>query len=138
LADLIFTCDQQQIFTITPAKVFFFYFILTISGHLNDMTTAPTRATRIWTRRLSDKLRLVFHAACDEAEFSVAEQLLNQLHKYAASPSSHPTGLDRRSPEDLSGVSERLANLLLWHLENRAELTTQADEGWTSRPPRGQ
>jgi hypothetical protein len=75
----------------------------------------------------------VFHAACDEAEFSIAEQRLNQLCKHTTPPSSHPNRLDRRKPEDLSGVSERLGNLLLWQLENRAEPAAQADEGLLSR-----
>src|ERR1700761_6003406 len=97
-----------------PATVFSFYRSLTISLHHHPVTISLPPTTRSWTRRLSDKLRLAFHAACNEAEFAIAEQLLNQLCKHTRSPSVLPTGLDRRKPEDLSGVCERLANLLLW------------------------
>jgi hypothetical protein len=104
----------SKFLTIGAAKVFRFYFMFAIFNYHCEMTTAPPPAARPRTRRLSDKLRLVFHAACDEAEFSVAEQRLNQLCKHTIRPSSHPTKPDRREPEDLSGVCERLANLLLW------------------------
>jgi hypothetical protein len=127
------TCHGRENFSIDASRVPCFYVMLAISNYPCEMTTAPPPAARIWTRRLSDKLRLVFHAACDEAEFSAAEQRLNQLCKHITSPSSNPTRLDRRRPEDLSGVSERLGNLLLWQLENRAEPAAPADEDHLSR-----
>ena len=80
------------------------------------------------TRRLSDKLRLLFHTARDEATFSAAEQRLNQLCQHVASLAIPPVGVERRKPESLSGVCERLANLLLWKAENGTDVAAQEDE----------
>lgn len=71
---------------------------------------------------------MAFHTACDEADVWVAERLLNQLCKHTRSPSVLPTGLDRRKPENLSGVCERLGNLLLWRVDSHAEPAAQAGE----------
>ena len=89
------------------------------------------------TRRLSDKLRLLFHAACDEAAFSAAEQRLNQLCQHVTSPVIRPQGLERRKPESLSGACERLANLLLWKVENGVEAAARGDEDPSSSPTLG-
>jgi hypothetical protein len=102
------------------------------------MTNSTPRAAQPWTRRLSDKLRLMFHAACDEAEFSIAEQRLNHLCKHIASPSMRPAVRERRKPENLGGACERLANLLLWQTVSCAEPAGQADEDPPSRSSRGQ
>ena len=101
------------------------------------MTNVKPHASRTRTRRLSDKLRLVFHTACNEAELSLAEQCLNQLYKSSATLAVEPSGHDRRSPEDLNAVSERLANLLLWRSEAHAEPEAEEDAGRVSQPPRG-
>ncbi len=97
------------------------------------MTTSPPRAGQPWTRRLSDKLRLAFHTACDEATFSAAERLLNQLCKNTLSREK----LDRRKPENLSGACERLANLLLWRTERHVNSPAQLDEDQTHPLPPG-
>ena len=91
------------------------------------MTTSPSRSLP-WTRRLTDKLRLVFHAACDEGDFSVAEQRLNQLCKQTVALPMLPSEPNRRKPEDLSGACERLSNLLLWQADKLAEPATYGDE----------
>jgi hypothetical protein len=43
-----------------------------------------------YTRRLSDKILIAFHHACDQADFEVAEQLLHILEMM----------LTRRPPDD--------------------------------------
>jgi hypothetical protein len=68
--------------------------------------------------RLSDKLRDAFHAACDEGAVEIAERLLNQLGELIHRPSTLPTGIDRRRPESIAALCERLANLLLWCTES--------------------
>jgi hypothetical protein len=79
----------------------------------------------------------MFHAACDEAELSIAEQRLNHLCKHTLSPTMRPGGLERRKPENLRGACERLANLLLWQVESYAEPAAQADEDPPTRSSRG-
>jgi hypothetical protein len=73
--------------------------------------------TRPRLRRLSDKIRLAFHAACDEGDVEIAEGLLRQLEQIIHHPLQLPAGFDRRQPEPLSGVAERLLNLLLWRTQ---------------------
>ncbi|HYZ21083.1 MAG TPA: hypothetical protein VE690_02895 [Rhodopila sp.] len=93
----------------------------------SDASGPPQRE---WTRRLSDKLRLTFHTACDEADYTVAEHLLNTLCKHTVKPSVVPAEGDRRKREDLSGACERLANLLLWRAEaGKAPETGRAETG---------
>ncbi|MFL5280839.1 MAG: hypothetical protein ACJ8AW_07515 [Rhodopila sp.] len=69
-------------------------------------------------RRLSDKIRIAFHTACDEEAFEIAERLLNQLDALIRRPPILPNGVDRRQPESLAALDERLTNLLLWRLES--------------------
>jgi hypothetical protein len=101
------------------------------------MTNLIPNSAQPWARRLSDKLRLMFHAACDEAALSIAEQRLNQLCKHVVSPGMRPVGLERRKPESMSGACERLANLQLWKSENGDEAITQEDEAPASSSTRG-
>jgi hypothetical protein len=68
-------------------------------------------------RRLSDKIRVAFHAACDEGAVEIAEHLLSQLDQLIHRPPRLPTGFDRRRPEHLTALAERLANLLLWRTQ---------------------
>jgi hypothetical protein len=63
-------------------------------------------------RRLSDKIRLAFHAACDEGEVEIAQRLLVQLEQLIERPVL-PTGVERRRPEDLAAPRERLLDLML-------------------------
>src|SRR3954452_887660 len=69
-------------------------------------------------RRLSDKIRIAFHTACDEGAFEIAERLLNQLDALIRRPPILPNGVDRRQPESLAALNERLMNLLLWRTES--------------------
>ena len=65
-------------------------------------------------RRLPDKIRVAFHIACDEQAVEMAERLLGQLDELIHRRPVLPAGIDRRQPESLVALFERLANLLLW------------------------
>jgi hypothetical protein len=76
-----------------------------------DPTTAPRSR---FTRRLSDKILLAFHHACDQGELEVADDLLDVLEFMAKRPRPQ-SERDRRSEESLVAAHERL-----WLLRNRA------------------
>jgi hypothetical protein len=52
-----------------------------MSDVFDDMMTATSPR---YTRRLSDKILIAFHQACDEADFDVAERLLKVLESMIA------------------------------------------------------
>jgi hypothetical protein len=61
-----------------------------------------------YTRRLSDKILIAFHQACDQHDFEVAERLLLVLETMLKRP---PPKLDRRrrrAREGLVAAHERL------------------------------
>ena len=66
-----------------------------------------------YTRRLSDKILIAFHHACDQADFEVAESLLQVLEMMVTRRPLTPDGTRRRSMESLVAAHERL-----WHLRN--------------------
>jgi hypothetical protein len=66
-----------------------------------------------YTRRLSDKVLIAFHHACDQEEVNVAKQLLEVLEFMANRPSRLPDGRDRRAKESLVAAHERL-----WHIQH--------------------
>jgi hypothetical protein len=61
-------------------------------------------------RRLTDKLFLAFHQACDQADFDVAALLLSALELIETRPAPQQ---DRRRRESLVAGYERL-----WHLRH--------------------
>ncbi len=61
-----------------------------------------------YTRRLSDKIAIAFHNACDERDIEVAERLLNVLENMINRPLGPLNGSDRRSKESLVAAHERL------------------------------
>ena len=65
------------------------------------------------TRRLSDKLFVAFHQACDTAELDVAEKLLEILEKMMNKPNLIKEGNRRRNMEGLVAAFERL-----WYLRH--------------------
>lgn len=73
---------------------------------------APSGTPR-YTRRLSDKILIAFHHACDQADFEVAEQLLGVLEMMLSRRTLTPDGTRRRSMESLVAAHERL-----WHLRH--------------------
>jgi hypothetical protein len=66
-----------------------------------------------YTRRLSDKILIAFHHACDQADFEVAEQLLRILEMMLTRRPLAPDGTRRRNMESLVAAHERL-----WHLRH--------------------
>jgi hypothetical protein len=66
-----------------------------------------------YTRRLSDKILIAFHHACDQSDFEVAEQLLRTLELLLTRRPAAPDGNRRRSMESLVAAHERL-----WHLRH--------------------
>ena len=70
------------------------------------------RAPR-YSRRLSDKILIAFHHACDQADFEVAEQLLHVLEMMLTRRPLTPDGTRRRNMESLVAAHERL-----WHLRH--------------------
>ncbi len=66
-----------------------------------------------YTRRLSDKILIAFHHACDQADFEVAESLLQVLEMMVTRRPLTPDGTRRRSMESLVAAHERL-----WHLRH--------------------
>jgi hypothetical protein len=66
-----------------------------------------------YTRRLSDKILIAFHHACDQADFEVAEQLLQILDMMLTRRPLTPDGSRRRNMESLVAAHERL-----WHLRH--------------------
>jgi hypothetical protein len=73
---------------------------------------APGGAPR-YSRRLSDKILIAFHHACDQADFEVAEQLLHILEMMLTRRPLTPDGTRRRNMESLVAAHERL-----WHLRH--------------------
>lgn len=74
-----------------------------------------TGATPRYSRRLSDKILIAFHHACDQADFEVAEQLLLVLEKMLTRRPLTADGTRRRNMESLVAAHERL-----WYLRHPA------------------
>jgi hypothetical protein len=80
---------------------------------LRSAATAP--APR-YTRRLSDKILIAFHQACDQGDYDVAEELLHILERMLT---RRPVAADsnrRKNLESLVAAHERL--WLLRHPES--------------------
>ena len=60
------------------------------------------------TRRLSDKILIAFHHACDQADYEVAEDLLRILETMLTRRPTTPDGNRRRNIESLVAAHERL------------------------------
>ena len=69
--------------------------------------------TQRHSRRLSDKILIAFHHACDQADFEVAEQLLRTLEMMMTRRPVAPDANRRRNMESLVAAHERL-----WHLRH--------------------
>ncbi len=65
------------------------------------------------SRRLSDKILIAFHHACDQGDFEVAEQLLRVLEMMLTRRPVSPDTNRRRNMESLVAAHERL-----WHLRH--------------------
>jgi hypothetical protein len=79
--------------------------------HLASDGDAPRHS-----RRLSDKILIAFHHACDQSEFQIAEQLLSVLEGLLTRRPINPDTNRRRSMESLVAAHERL-----WHLRHHSD-----------------
>lgn len=68
-------------------------------------------------RRLSDRILISFHHACDEGDFEVARQLLSIYELITTRSDIAPDTSRRRSLDGLVAAHERL-----WHLRHPHEL----------------
>lgn len=76
------------------------------SAAVKDTAAAPR-----YSRRLSDKILISFHQACDQADYDVAKRLL-QIFEYMLSRRELPADLNRRrNQESLIAAHERLWQL---------------------------
>ena len=78
----------------------------------DELRSLPSPAPR-HSRRLSDKILVAFHHACDVMDFEVAEQLLRLLELMTTRRPRPEDGNRRRSIEGLVAAHERL-----WHLRH--------------------
>lgn len=88
-----------------------------MSSHTDDEMvregTASTSAAPRYSRRLSDKILIAFHHACDQGDLEVAEQLLHVLEMMLTRRPLTADGMRRRNMESLVAAHERL-----WHLRH--------------------
>lgn len=84
-----------------------------MSDHAEDVAKPRTGTTPRYTRRLSDKILVAFHHACDQADYEVAEQLLRILEMMLTRRPVNPDANRRRSIETLVAAYERL-----WYLRH--------------------
>jgi hypothetical protein len=68
----------------------------------------PVRAPQRYTRRLSDKILIAFHQACDQGDFEVADQLLRVLETMVMRRPNVPDVNRRKNIESLVAAHERL------------------------------
>jgi hypothetical protein len=66
-----------------------------------------------YSRRLSDKILLAFHHACDQGDYEIAEQLLRILETMLTRRTVPPDANRRKTIESLVAAHERL-----WHLRH--------------------
>ncbi|MFT8242442.1 hypothetical protein [Roseomonas sp. BN140053] len=69
------------------------------------------------TRRLSDKILIAFHHACDQEDYEIAEELLRLLEMMLTRRPVQPDANRRKNIESLVAAHERL--WLLKHPEPR-------------------
>jgi len=64
-----------------------------------------------YSRRLSDKILIAFHHACDQGDLEIAKALLGILEMMLRRLPEVPDGSRRRNAESLVAAHERLWNL---------------------------
>jgi hypothetical protein len=84
--------------------------VLNILQEDPPIKTAIEKATT-YNRRLSDKILIAFHHACDERDLEVARQLLKTLEVVVYSQKIPPERNRRKEVESLVGAHHRLWNL---------------------------
>ncbi|HUW80735.1 MAG TPA: hypothetical protein VMV54_07580 [Acidocella sp.] len=78
-----------------------------------DNTPKQSLAAPRYSRRLSDKILLAFHHACDQGDYEIAEQLLHMLETMLTRRTVPPDANRRKNIESLVAAHERL-----WHLRH--------------------
>jgi hypothetical protein len=78
---------------------------------------APSATAPRYSRRLSDKILIAFHHACDQGDYEVAEQLLHVLEMMLRRRVLSPDLNRRRSMDSLVAAHERL-----WYLRHPQEV----------------
>jgi hypothetical protein len=78
-----------------------------------DVTPKTNHGAARYSRRLSDKILLAFHHACDQGDYEIAEQLLHILETMLTRRTVPPDANRRKSIENLVAAHERL-----WHLRH--------------------
>jgi hypothetical protein len=89
--------------------------MVSTTGSDDDLDNAPrpmAGAPR-YSRRLSDKILLAFHHACDQGDYEIGEQLLHILENMLTRRTVPPDANRRKSIESLVAAHERL-----WHLRH--------------------
>ena len=79
----------------------------------SESSTRIAGGTPRYSRRLSDKILLAFHHACDQADYEIAEELLRILENMLTRRTVPPDVNRRKSIESLVAAHERL-----WHLRH--------------------
>ncbi len=83
-----------------------------VGGEAGD-PQRDSAGTPRYSRRLSDKILISFHQACDQNDFEVARQLLS-VYEFMLNRREMPADLNRRrSLDSLVAAHERL-----WHLRH--------------------
>jgi hypothetical protein len=78
-----------------------------------DPSSKPALGAPRYSRRLSDKILLAFHHACDQGDYEISEQLLRILETMLTRRTVPPDANRRKSIESLVAAHERL-----WHLRH--------------------
>jgi len=76
-------------------------------------TLKQAGASPRYSRRLSDKILIAFHHACDQGDYEIGEQLLHILESMLTRRTVAPDANRRKSIESLVAAHERL-----WHLRH--------------------
>ena len=85
----------------------------------NENDGKPEIGPPRYSRRLSDKILIAFHHACDQGDYEIAEKLLHVLELMLTRRPSPAEGNRRRTIESLVAAHERL--WMLRHPEHRPE-----------------
>lgn len=86
---------------------------MTRMDEINGDSARLTGSAARYSRRLSDKILISFHHACDQADYEIAEQLLHILENMLTRRTVPPDANRRKSIESLVAAHERL-----WHLRH--------------------
>lgn len=89
---------------------------MTGTDDANADTAKQNGGSPRYSRRLSDKILIAFHHACDQADYEIAEQLLHILETMLSRRTVPADSNRRKSIESLVAAHERL-----WHLRHPAK-----------------